>query len=97
VLTFAEQRINDGVIEVMSYASSWALGVERLKPGHARRIGQYNKPVVLEFREKDDGGHDIVTYTQIDGEFYKVKRPKSMKIQLSTEIPNGKIRVMVKH
>jgi len=95
-LELGEQKFNDGAIEMMTYSGPWAMGLERLVPGRGYQVGQFNKPVVLDFKEKMNEGEDVVTYTQIDGEFFKVIRPRLMKIELCRELPNGKLKLLIK-
>jgi hypothetical protein len=37
----------------------------------------------------------VYLYFQIDGEFFKVVRPKQLIVSLSQELPNGQLNVLV--
>jgi len=73
---FGDQKFYDGLIEVLTYSDQVALAMERGFPGRANRVGQYDGPLSLQFKEKDERGNKIVTYTQIDGEYFKIIAPK---------------------
>jgi diacylglycerol kinase (ATP) len=93
---FGDQKVGDGQVEILTFAGPVALAAERTFKGQARRVGQYGGPLMIKFRDKDTKGKDIVTYTQIDGEYYKLKQPRYAKIQRATEIPGGRIKILQK-
>lgn len=93
---FHEQSFGDGKLEILSYSGPLALGLERLVPGQGKRIGQTDGPFALNFKRSENIGKPLKTYMNIDGEYFQVLAPKSVKITLSKNIPNGKVKVLVK-
>ena len=65
-----------------------------LAQGNARRIGQADGVITLRFNDMDAETEDFYSFFQVDGEFFKVKNPVSLKIQLSQKLKNGSIRVL---
>jgi len=92
---FGPQNIGDGQIEFLSFGSAGALAKERFIKGNAKRLGQGKGPYLINFNKSDPKGRDIVTYFQIDGEFYRVEKPKSIIIRPCPLLPNGKVKVML--
>ena len=91
---FEDQRVGDGKVELIGFMGSWSLALERFLPGQGWRLGQVQGPFVVNFRQSPDPGKPVHTYMQIDGEFYDVIAPKSVKVSLTKDIPRGKIKVM---
>jgi len=58
---------------------------------------QEKGPIEFKFRESTTEGGDSYTYLNIDGEFYKMKNPDSLVIELAEEIlPKGQLRILVR-
>ncbi len=72
-----------------------SLAQERVFKGRAQRVGQGAGPFILKFRNVEKNEAPLFTYFQIDGEFYQVIAPKSVKINLSKALPKGKIKVLL--
>lgn len=72
-----------------------SLAQERFFKGRADRLGQGSGPFVLKFKNTESKGNKVVTYFQVDGEFYQVVGPKQIKIELTKDIPAGKIKVLM--
>ncbi|KAL4493099.1 hypothetical protein ABPG72_003184 [Tetrahymena utriculariae] len=92
---FEEQKFGDGKLEFISFYSVSQMASERFISGNAKRVCQGSGPFVLKFKQEDENKAPIRTYFQIDGEFYQIISPKSIKIQRAKNIPRGKIKVMV--
>ena len=71
------------------------MAMERFAHGQGWRLGQVKGPFVITFRQSTDHLKPIHTYMQIDGEFYDVVAPKSVRVSLSKDIGRGKVKVMV--
>jgi len=91
---FEDQKFGDGKVELIGFMGPWSLAIERIIPGQGWRLGQVKGPFVVNFRQSPDPSKPVHTYMQIDGEFYDVIAPKSVTVNLTKEIPRGKIRVM---
>lgn len=92
---FGDQNFGDGKLEFLTFSSSVSLAQERFFKGRAQRVGQGNGPFLLRFRNPEKNEKDVITYFQIDGEFYQVVSPKCVRIELSKDLPNGKIKVLM--
>eukprot|EP00828_Plagiopyla_frontata_P048692 TRINITY_DN9418_c0_g1_i1.p3 TRINITY_DN9418_c0_g1~~TRINITY_DN9418_c0_g1_i1.p3 ORF type:complete len:136 (-),score=22.57 TRINITY_DN9418_c0_g1_i1:34-441(-) len=92
---FEEQKFGDGKIEILTFKSQIAMGLERIIPGRARKIAQQEGNIMIEFQQNQKKGKLVKTYFQIDGEYYSVTSPKQCEVQLTDQIPNGKIQVIV--
>lgn len=69
--------------------------MERFTHGQGWRLGQVKGPFKIAFKQSQDPEKPIHTYMQIDGEFYDVIAPRSVRVSLSQDIGRGKIKVMV--
>ena len=92
---FKNQKFSDGIIELITYPGPVALAMEKTFPGQGSRIAQLNGSIIIDFNEKDYNGNKIVTYAQIDGEYYKIISPKSFKVEKSSAIPNSRIKILI--
>ncbi len=95
VKDFGNQKFGDGKLEFVTFESGTKIGLERIIPGQAKRIAQGSGPFIMRFKHSDSEGSAVRTYFQVDGEFYQVISPKSVKIRLCKEIPKGKIKVLM--
>ncbi|KRX09840.1 ATP-NAD kinase-like domain [Pseudocohnilembus persalinus] len=94
---FENQNFGDGQLEFMSFSSSFSMSMEQVISGNSQRVAQGKGPFYLNFKDKDEKGRNVITYFQVDGEFYQAKAPKYIKFQLAYELPNGKIKIMVEN
>lgn len=77
----------------MSFTSEFQLGLERYIPGRSSKLTQGAGPFVINFKKPNTR---VVTYLQIDGEFFKISNPKSIKVSKTNKFEGSKINVMVK-
>ncbi|EGR32993.1 hypothetical protein IMG5_064480 [Ichthyophthirius multifiliis] len=89
---FKEQSYGDGIVEFISFDSSLNLGYERLFNGNAKKIAQGFGPFLLNFKKIES---DLITFFQIDGEYYSVNRPKQVILKKFDQLFNGQIKVLV--
>ena len=55
-------------------------------------------PFEIIFKEFfNDGNKPVYTDFQIDGEFMRLMRPRSLTIQHSPDLPGGKIKILVRN
>jgi hypothetical protein len=92
---FEDQRFGDGKLELLGFKGPFALAMERFMHGQGWRLGQVKGPFVLNFKQSADEAKPLHTYMQIDGEFFDVIAPKSVRVSLCKDIPKGKIKVML--
>lgn len=72
-----------------------SLAQERFFKGRAERVGQGSGPFLLKFKNVENNQQAVITYFQVDGEFYQVLSPKSVMINLTKSLPRGKIKVLL--
>ncbi len=66
-----------------------------IKKGY--KLLQDKGPIEFKFKESTTEGGDSYTYLNIDGEFYKMKNPDTLTIQLADDsLPNGQLRILVR-
>ncbi len=88
---FSEQKVDDGLLEFVSFKSELNLALERVVRSGARAL-QGDGP--FEIRMKQPEGEEI-TYMQIDGESIKIKNLQGVRISKTERIRGHKLRVMV--
>jgi len=92
---FDDQKFGDGKLELIGFMGPVALAMERVFPGQGWRLGQVKGPFVVNFKQSPDETKPVHTYMQVDGEFFDVIAPKCVRVSLSKDLPNGKIKVMM--
>lgn len=89
------QSYNDGKLEFFTYENGFTIGLEKvLRSGLADKIYQGEGPILITFKEtpsynKDDKENRI--YLNLDGEYFNIVKPVSLRIRLNEKIFNGKI------
>lgn len=91
---YKRQDFSDGLLEFVSFRSEFQLGLERYVSGRSSKLTQGGGPFTLNFKKPT--GSSRTTYLQIDGEFWKLRDPRSITIRKTTMIPGSQIRVMVR-
>jgi hypothetical protein len=76
--TFGKQDFSDGQLEFVSFRSELELGLEKMIPGQSSKLTQGSGPFMLNFKHNPDT--QTQTFFQLDGEFYKMHNPKSIKV-----------------
>lgn len=92
-----ENSFGDGKLEFVTYSSSFKMGFERVKKGQARRVMQGSPPIRVIFKGPPAGANSLITYFQVDGEFFQIENPKSATIIPHPALPNGKIKVLMEN
>lgn len=77
-----ESNPSDDLLEFEIFSSVLHLGLVK-----ANRVAQEKGPITIFFKEHEQ----LVTYFQIDGEFYKVTNPHKIVIKLSDVLGHIKI------
>ena len=67
---FDKSSFGDGKVEIVSFESISQIGREKFLKGQAKRIEQGSGPYIIKFNEFDENRQAVITYFQVDGEFY---------------------------
>eukprot|EP01066_Platyproteum_vivax_P011174 Platyproteum_vivax@DN5069_c0_g1_i1.p1 len=81
-----KQHEGDGQLEFVTYQSSMGFGIEQLKTGKGLGRRLFKGPGPFKFTFKTGSTDNLVTYCQIDGEFFQVTCPKTLTVQLQQQI-----------
>lgn len=73
---FVKQDPADGLLEIVSFSKYFSMGIT--KKGY--RMIQDEGPIEFKFKDSNIANGDSFTYLNIDGEFYKMKNPDTVKI-----------------
>lgn len=82
------------MLEFVTYRSEFQMGLERYVAGRSSRLAQGPGPYMLNFRRSEQ---PTETYLQIDGEFYRITNPKSLRVCRTEKIKGSQITVMVRN
>lgn len=84
---FESSTLNDdGQLEVYT-----ADTLVHMSDGRVNRVGQLGGNVKFYFNERIEGKGNIDTYFEVDGEYYKVRNPKTMEFKLNKRFSNIKL------
>eukprot|EP00347_Sterkiella_histriomuscorum_P014386 403361066 len=87
-VNFEPQRFDDDMLEFNTTYTVVSIAL-----GRGYRVAQDKGPFEIKF--KDQNGEDFYTYMHIDGEFYKLKNPDVLTIQLAKDcVQDGKLRIL---
>ncbi|KEG04781.1 diacylglycerol kinase, putative [Plasmodium vinckei vinckei] len=75
-LKYSEQKIGDGALEFVTYRKGWDMAFEFTFKGRAYRVHQGKGPWKIDFKENASG-----VYFQVDGEFFRMTKPKYISIK----------------
>lgn len=73
---YVAQRVDDGMMEIVSYRNQFSLGFER-SFHTAKKVGQGKGPFMMNIKQ-GEAGKDEITYIHINGEPYKINNLKSI-------------------
>ncbi len=60
-------------------------------------MAQDEGPIEFKFKDSNIANGDSFTYLNVDGEYYKMKNPDTVKVQLAKDIlPKGQLRILVR-
>lgn len=94
-INFETQNFSDGKLEFLTFSSSLKLAEERFFKGQAKQVAQGSGPFLLNFKKSENSDLPLKTFFQIDGEYYEIVSPNVCTINKCSELPNGKIKVLV--
>lgn len=95
---FDSQSYNDRKLEFFTYTSGLSLAMEKVFTGQANKLYHGEGPFMIIFKEtpiysKEDKENRI--YLNIDGEFYHIVKPLSIRISNNRSILNGQIPFLI--
>ena len=93
-----EQKLDDHKIEIFSFDSGLQTGFEKVIGGLAKKLYHGGGPILLKFKPTPDLNEDDKTdriYLNIDGEYFHIVQPISMKIDLDKSLCNGCIPFLI--
>ena len=88
---FREQKVDDGMVEFVSFKNELRLALERLLRAGGK-VFQGSGPFEIRMKEPK---HEEITHMQIDGESIKFVNLKSITISKTDRISDHKLRVML--
>ena len=89
-----KQQFNDRHLEFFTYDSGLTLGFEKVVTGLADKVYSGPGPLLLTFKDTPSYSNKDRTnrvYMNIDGEFYNLIKPKTLRIRNNTKIFDGQI------
>merc|ERR1712183_604544 len=91
-----KQSFGDGKVEFCGFTNRFAFGVfERAIHGFGSRIAQGEGPFLIKFKRNKDGS-DLVSYYNIDGEYFQIINPMYLKVSKANDLPFGKVVILTK-
>ena len=93
-----KQKYNDKKIEVFTFDNGFETGFEKVIGGFAKKIYHGRGPMELKFLETPeytdkDRKHRI--YLNVDGEYFHIVKPETMRIELNRELCQGQLPFLV--
>ena len=102
LLTMAksQQKYDDKMLEVFTFDNGLETGLEKVIKGFAKKIYHGRGPMEVKFLEtpkyeKDDKKHRI--YFNLDGEYFHIVKPISLKIELNRDYLNGQLPFLIRN
>ena len=93
-----EQKLDDHKLEIFSFDSGLQTGFEKVFGGLAKKLYHGGGPIILKFKPtpslSEDDKIDRI-YLNIDGEYFHIVQPISMKIDLDKSLCNGCIPFLI--
>ncbi len=92
----AKQKIDDKKLEFFTYDNGFESGIDKIIGGMANKLYHGCGPVLIKFKDitpLNDKKDRI--YLNVDGDYYNIVKPISLKIQLDKSICNGQIPFLV--
>lgn len=83
------------MLEYLGYRNIFLFILERYISGNGYKLFQGSGPFFVDFKEFDKKGEQLKTYFQVDGEYYEIIGPRSVKIEKSKDFPNSQMTVML--
>ena len=93
-----EQKLDDKQLEFFTFDSGMKTGLEKVIGGLAKKIYHGRGPILMKFKEtpalhEEDKKNRI--YLNVDGEYFHIVCPISLKIQINKNLCNGQIPFLI--
>ena len=93
-----QQKFDDKMLEVFTFDNGLETGLEKIISGQAKKIYHGRGPMEIKFKEtpkynKNDKANRI--YFNLDGEFFHIVKPISLKIELNREYCDGQLPFLI--
>ena len=93
-----EQKLDDHKIEIFSFDNGLQTGFEKVIGGLAKKIYHGGGPILMKFKDtpglNENDKKDRI-YLNIDGEYFHIIKPISLKIDLDRSLCNGCIPFLI--
>lgn len=89
-----QQSFNDQKLEFFTYDNGLTVGMEKVVTGLADKVYSGAGPILIKFKDTPSYTENDRTnriYLNVDGEFFHIVKPISLRIRLNTKIMNGQI------
>ena len=95
-----KQLFDDKMLEVFTFDNGFETGLEKIIRGQAKKIYHGRGPIEIKFfdtpkYEKEDKENRI--YFNLDGEFFHIVKPISLRIELNREYCDGQLPFLIGH
>lgn len=93
-----KQMLDDKKLEFFIYENGIKTGLERVFRGLAKKLYHGAGPIMMKFNDIDDlndKDRKNRIYLNVDGEFFNLVKPLSIKIQLDKSLCNGQIMFLI--
>lgn len=99
IMVCEEQLLNDKKLEFFTFDNGLETGFEKITSGHAKKLYHGFGPVIIKFAKteelnKDDKKNRI--YMNIDGEYFNLVVPISLRIELDTSLCEGQVPFLIR-
>ena len=93
-----EQKLDDHKLEIFSFDNGLQTGFEKVIGGLAKKIYHGGGPILMKFKDtpglNENDKKDRI-YLNIDGEYFHIIKPISLKIDLDRSLCNGCIPFLI--
>jgi hypothetical protein len=93
-----EQKLDDHKLEIFSFDNGLQTGFEKVIGGLAKKIYHGGGPILMKFKDtpglNENDKKDRI-YLNVDGEYFHIIKPISMKIDLDRSLCNGCIPFLI--
>ena len=93
-----KQKFDDKKLEVFTFDNGFKTGFEKVIGGFARKIYHGRGPMEIKFLDtpikmEKDKKHRI--YLNLDGEYFHIVKPKSMRLELNRDLCQGQLPFLI--
>lgn len=94
----SNQKLDDHELEFFTYSNGFKTGLEQVKTGFADKLYHGHGPIIIKFKKmpeltQEDKYHRI--YMNVDGEYFQLVNPISIRIELNYSFCNGSLPFLI--